>query len=77
MRNGARTAVLKSEDVEKDLQRIMNNFKDQVSTIVSADDSIAINIDTDKATVSLDESRLHLRYPHLLLVHVAVKRDLK
>ena len=63
MRNGARTAVLKSEDVEKALQRIMNNFKDQVSTIVSADDSIAINIDADKATVSLDDSRLHLHIP--------------
>ena len=63
IRNGAKTAVLQSEDVEKDLQRIMNNFKDQVSTIVSADDSIAINIDTDKATVSLDDSRLHLHIP--------------
>ena len=50
IRNGAQTAVLQSEVVKKDLQRIMNNFKDQVSTIVSADDSIAINIDTDKAT---------------------------
>ena len=61
--NDAKTAVLQSEDVEKDLQRIMNNFKDQVSTIVSADDSIAINIESDKATVSLDDSRLHFHIP--------------
>ncbi len=60
IRNGAKTAVLQSDDVEKDLQRIMDNFKDQVSSIVSADDSIAINIESRKATVSLDDSRLHL-----------------
>ena len=63
IRNDAKTAILQSEDVEKDLQRIMNNFKDQVSTIVSADDSIAINIETDKSTVSLDDSRVHLHIP--------------
>ena len=66
IRNGAKTAVLQSEDVEKDLQRIMNNFKYQVSTIASVDDSIAINIETDKATVSLDYSRLHLHIPLLI-----------
>ena len=27
IRNGAKTAVLQSEDLEKDLQRIMNNLK--------------------------------------------------
>ena len=63
IRNGIKTAVLQSEDVEIDLQRIKNNFKDQVSTIVSADDSIAINIESDKATVSLDDSRLYLYIP--------------
>ena len=63
IRNGIKTAVLQSEDVEIDLQRIKNNFKDQVSTIVSADDSIAINIESDKATVSLDDSRLYLHIP--------------
>ena len=63
IRNGIKTAVLQSEDVENDLQRIINNFKDQVSTIVSADDSIAINIESDKATVSLDDSRLNLHIP--------------
>ena len=36
IRNGINTAVLQSEDVEIDLQRIINNFEDQVSTIVSA-----------------------------------------
>ena len=44
----------------------MNNFKYQVSTIASVDDSIAINIETDKATVSLDYSRLHLHIPLLI-----------
>jgi len=63
IRNGIKTAVLHSEDVENDLQRIINNFKDQVSTIVSADASIAINIDSGKATVSLDDSRLNLHIP--------------
>jgi len=63
IRNGIKTAVLQSEDVEIDLQRIINNFEDQVSTIVSADDSIAINIESDKATVSLDDSRLYLHIP--------------
>jgi hypothetical protein len=51
------------QDVEKDLQRIVTDFKDQISTIVSADDSIAINIESDKATVSLDDSRLQLHIP--------------
>ncbi len=63
IRNGIKTAILQSEDVENDLQRIINNFKNQVSTIVSADDSIAINIESDKATVSLDDSRLNLHIP--------------
>ena len=55
IRNGRKTAVLQSEDLEKDLQKLVTDFKDQVSTIVSADDSIAISIDPNKATVSLDE----------------------
>jgi len=63
IRNGVKTAVLQSQDVEKDLQRIVTDFKDQISTIVSADDSIAINIESDKATVSLDDSQLHLHIP--------------
>ena len=45
IRNGMKTAVLQSEDLEKNLQKLVTEFKDQVSTIVSADDSIAISID--------------------------------
>ena len=61
--NGTKTAVLQSEDLEKDLQKLVHDFKDQVSTLVSADDSVAITIDSNQATVSMDESRLHLHIP--------------
>ena len=63
IRNGMTTAVLQSEDLEKNLQKLVTEFKDQVSTIVSADDSIAISIEPNKATVSLDEDRLQLHIP--------------
>ena len=61
--NGTKTAVLQSEDLEKDLQKLVHDFKDQVSTLVSADDSVAITIDSNQATVSMDESRLQLHIP--------------
>ncbi len=35
--NGAKTAVLQSENLEKNLQHLVKDFKDQVSTMVSAD----------------------------------------
>ena len=63
IRNGTKTAVLQSEDLEKNLQRLVKDFKEQVSTIVSADDSIAINIESNNATVSMDDSRLQLHIP--------------
>ena len=56
IRNGTTTAVLHSEEIEKDLQHLVKNFKDQVSTIVS-DDSVAINIASDKVILSLDDSQ--------------------
>ena len=61
--NGTKTAVLQSEHLEKNLQHLVKDFKDQVSTMVSADDNIAINIDSDKAMVSMDDSRLQLHIP--------------
>jgi hypothetical protein len=61
--NGTKNAVLQSDQLEKNLQHLVKEFKDQVSTIVSADDNMAINIDSDKATVSLDDSRLQLHIP--------------
>ena len=55
--------MLQSEHLEKNLQHLVKDFKDQVSTMVSADDNIAINIDSDKAMVSMDDSRLKLHIP--------------
>jgi len=58
-----KTAVLHSEDLEKDLQNLVTEFKNQVSNIISADDNIAINIESDKTTVSMDDSQLQLHIP--------------
>jgi len=60
---GTKTAVLHSEDLEKDLQNLVTEFKNQVSNIISVDDNIAINIESDKATVSMDDSQLQLHIP--------------
>jgi len=46
------------EDLKKDLQNLEKEFKNQISTIISADDDIAINIESDKAIVSMDDSQL-------------------
>jgi hypothetical protein len=64
--DGTKTAVLQSEKLEKNLQHLVKDFKDQVSTMVSADDNIVINIDS---TVSLDDSRLQLHIPLESSIH--------
>jgi hypothetical protein len=61
--NGTKPAVFQSENLEQNLQHLVTDFKVQASTMVSADDSIAINIDSDKAMVSMDDSRLQLHVP--------------
>ena len=55
--------ILEHQCDYRNLQKLVTEFKDQVSTIVSADDSIAISIEPNKATVSLDEDRLQLHIP--------------
>jgi hypothetical protein len=44
------------------LQHLVKNFKEQVSTIVS-DDSVTINIESNKAILSMDDSQLQVHIP--------------